>query len=618
MESLDQMEHRNKSSLLEYRVLIQTPEEITEVMEKLGEINKTAYALGLACRFRGLEHVKTLVEGGASFVYKNIYNEGWVSSWNYNYSLGLLNMNSAVRISMHVESRSLMREDIAKVSDGKGEEVKLKVLPIEERVNIVRYLCENREKAHFDPDELFFFSIISETHEITEVLKEYGAKFTEQRVEDITENGRSNNWMDLCYMMRVINTARFIPIMTQIVEQLGGKPLHFTDTILFDNYNEYRKVYRFFQPEFFKFILENFNQKKMPKGQIMRSAINENSVECLKLCAENGWLKQPRKRDEIIQYAADKGQTECTAWLLEFKNRTADLAAERERAEKRMMAQLNANPNSISEMKKIWSYEKLEDGSGLIIKRYKGNKTEVEVPSKIGKDTVTVIGEGAFSPFASRVTRKRSEFLGTITKIKLPDTIKVIETKAFHYMKGLEELHIPESAEKIGEEAFGYCLNLKSIEIPDSVKEMGPKMFAACNKLEQVKLPSGLAEIGDYMFSACQSLKEITIPASVKRIGIWGFRECKKLKEIILPEGVEEIAREAFVNCFNLKTAVLPGSIKLIKNYRSPPETPFHGSPDVEAVVVPKSYAEKYCKRNNIRFKIIPNFSLDVSKADAK
>lgn len=601
MDSLDQMEQRDKSHYLEDVVLLKTPAEVSAAVKQLGDINKTAYALGLACRFRGLEHVKALVEGGASFKYINMDGYVYGSSWNYNYSLGLLNMRSAVNQSMYVERRSLLIWDIAKIPDREGGEVEIKVIPIEERVKIVRYLCENRDKTNFDPNELLYYSIMSDTPEITAVLKEYGAKFTEERITAITENGRSNFWNDLCNMMLSINTVRFIPILSQVAEQLGGKPLHYTDLVYFYNYNSYRKVYRFFDPEIFRFILANFNQKKMVKGQIMKSAIDMNSVECLKLCAENGWLKQPKKRDEIIQYAADKGQTECTAWLLEFKNNTADLAAERERAEKRMMSQLNADPNSVSEMKKIWSYEKLEDG-GLVIKRYKGKKTEVEVPEKIGKDTVTVIGEEAFSPFASRIPRERSEFLKTIKKIKLPDTIKVIEKNAFYYMEGLEELHIPESVEKIGEEAFGYLFSMKSFEIPDTVKELGIRMFCACSKLERVKLPSGLSEIGDYMFSACRSLKEITIPAAVKRIGIWGFRECRELEEVTLPEGVEEIAREAFANCVKLKTVVLPETIKLIKNYRSPPETPFHGSPDVEAVVVPKSYAEKYCKRNNIPY----------------
>ena len=35
-----------------------------------------------------------------------------------------------------------------------------------------------------------------------------------------------------------------------------------------------------------------------------------------------------------------------SAWLLDFKNRTADFAAERKKAEQKMMRELNANPNS--------------------------------------------------------------------------------------------------------------------------------------------------------------------------------------------------------------------------------------------------------------------------------
>ncbi len=62
--------------------------------------------------------------------------------------------------------------------------------------------------------------------------------------------------------------------------------------------------------------------------------------------------------DRLLAGTVGDEQTECSAWLLEFKNRTADFAAERDRAEKRMMRELNANPNSVTELKKIWGYEK--------------------------------------------------------------------------------------------------------------------------------------------------------------------------------------------------------------------------------------------------------------------
>ena len=84
----------------------------------------------------------------------------------------------------------------------------------------------------------------------------------------------------------------------------------------------------------------------------MEEIILCDKPELLPLCEKHGWLKMPKKRDELIQFASDNKKTECTAWLLEFKNRTADLKAERERAEKKLMRQLNANPDSITELKR--------------------------------------------------------------------------------------------------------------------------------------------------------------------------------------------------------------------------------------------------------------------------
>lgn len=569
---------------------------------------ESARQLGIACRFRGLEYVKKLVESGSTFSYTAQFPETQ-STWEYNYSLALLEHNSATKACYRINYHDVLFSDEAKFTSNDGRSLEsMRMLPIEKRAEIAEYLCENSERAGFDMGETLFYSIMSGSHKITAVLKKHGAKFSEDRIADLSENGRSFNWLEFAGMMENLSDAEFLPVLRELAAEMDGVKFHFTNGVFEGNYIEHKKKYRFFDIDIFKFYLENFNQKKMCKGRIMKTAIDLNRIDCLEVCVEHGWLAQPRKRDEIITYANEIGKTECTAWLLEFKNRTADLAAERERAEKRMMQRLNADPNSVSELKKIWSFEKLEDG-GLVIKRYKGKKTEIEVPEKIGKDTVTVIGEYAFSPYAPRLTRERGQFLNTVTKITLPNTIKIIGDGAFYSLTKLEEVNIPDGVTRIGEKAFSCCYHLPKLDIPaeeivipDSVNEIGNTAFSSCQNLEYVTLPSGLTEIPDYLFSNCQHLKRVNIPASVKRIGIWAFRLCKELEEIVLPEGVEEIAREAFVECDKLKTVVLPESIKMIKNYRSPPETPFHKSPNVTAVVVPKSYAEKYCKRNNIPF----------------
>lgn len=57
----------DKKLVLEHAVLTKSPEEISILYKQLGEVECSARALGLACRFRGLAHVKALVENGANF-----------------------------------------------------------------------------------------------------------------------------------------------------------------------------------------------------------------------------------------------------------------------------------------------------------------------------------------------------------------------------------------------------------------------------------------------------------------------------------------------------------------------------------------------------------------------
>lgn len=591
------------SPFLENMVLLDTPQELAALCKPLRKDENSCRALGLACRFRGLEYVKALVENGANFKY--IRPEGQGGYFSIYYWLAPLEMNQTLRSAYFINSDPCF-SSVIQLTNVKGAAVKtLKALPIEERAEIVKYLCENSERVQLDPGELLFYSIMSNSKKITEVLKNLGAKFSEKRTTMLTESGRSFEWQEFCNMADNIGDDEYLEIMRNIIAEIGGKKLHYTDSIYWGNYNAYRNQLRLYKPEIFRFILENFNQKKMNKTQLMKGAIDQNSPQCLEMCAENGWLKMPRKRDEMIQYASDNDKTECTAWLLDFKNRTADLAAEREKAEKKAERELNADPNSVTELKKIWSFENREDGT-LVITRYKGKRTEIEVPAKIGKNAVTAIGEFAFSPDASRITSDQRNFRRTISKVKLPDSIQIIGAAAFQDCWEMSELNIPDSVVEIGDNAFCGCRKVTEFVVPETVKKTGKGLFAGCTALRSVKLPENNAEVGDYMFSNCTALEKITIPPAVVRIGKWAFNRCSSLEEIVVPEGVTEIDRQAFMNCTSLKSVVIPASVKTIKNYKyrnNAPETVFHDSPNVTVFVEPKSYAEKYCKRNEIAFK---------------
>lgn len=62
-----ELAQEEKAARLQHAVLNSSVEELGIIYNEFGEIEMSAPALGLACRFRGLDVVKALVEKGATF-----------------------------------------------------------------------------------------------------------------------------------------------------------------------------------------------------------------------------------------------------------------------------------------------------------------------------------------------------------------------------------------------------------------------------------------------------------------------------------------------------------------------------------------------------------------------
>lgn len=438
-----------------------------------------------------------------------------------------------------------------------------------------------------------------------------------------------------------MNVKKLIHVLYRLKEEVG-RPMYCSSAYGW----EYQK--RFYdEPGLFICVIDCFDNKKMPKSLIWDEIIIRDNAELLAFTVEKGWLKTAKKREELIRFATDKNKTECLAWLLDYKKRTADIVEEQAKAERKLQRELNANPDSVTELKKRWGFQKQEDGTLIITscKKGLGSSTVITVPEKIGKDTVTAIGDYAFAAYASRVTDTMRDFRQSITEIILPPTVKSIGKYAFDRCESLEKINIPEGVKSIGEAAFSSCKNLKEISLPNSICEIGHWAFSHCrfekivvpdkvedvsafnncNNLKEAILPKNLKEIGRYSFNRCIALKEIEIPkgteileaysfsfceglekiilqSGIKKIGRYAFEYCKSLKEITIPEGVEEIDACAFVKCFSLEKIYLPKSLKKIKNVSNKQSTVhfLYDSSKAAAIVHKGSYAEKYCKRNNI------------------
>lgn len=652
-------EEQKKSAVLVQAAVNGTPEEIARVCAEVGRAEYSARALGIACRFRGVEHVRAFVEGGASF-HAELTNYMVMTHDCYGENRSVLLLD--VKIKEHIPYLNVYDSFCKTLPSVHGE---LNILPFDKRLEVLDYLIENKEKAEFDPGELLYYAIMLKDAAMTAELEKRGAEFSEYRKTMLTDKGERKDLYIWTGLLEALSEKEFKPVVEQIVKRLDGRKLHCTEGIY------YACEEALLNYENLKLYFEIFDKPNVKKSMLMEKAVDRERIGCLEFASENGWLKAPKKRDELIEYARKNKKTECTAFLLDFKNRTADLKAEREKADKKAERILSAAPTSVTAMRELWSWKKL-DGGGLMITGYKGGATEIAVPSKIGKDTVTALGM-AFSPAARATTLEVSDFRKTITRVTLPETITEICDDAFRVCLGLESVNIPRSVTRIGrsafavchdlleadipdgvteicDETFEHCCKLKKVRIPESLKRIGSNAFWDCKELEEILLPDGLEEIGGMAFCGCERLRSLRIPGTLEKIPEEAFCQCDALEAIVIPDGAREIGRVAFGGCDALKTVEIAGTVENIGNGaftacgslesvvihegvteiggRAFSECPklsrvelprsvskiknfsnsggimniFDRSPNVTAVVCPKSYAERYCKRNDIPF----------------
>lgn len=83
----------------------------------------------------------------------------------------------------------------------------------------------------------------------------------------------------------------------------------------------------------------------------------------------------------------------------------------------------------------------------------------------------------------------------SISKVVLPETVKVIEDYGFYDLSGLEYVELPESLESIGDEAFFSCPFLTRVYIKSkNIKHLGKDIFRYCNMLNKVNFEGTMAE----------------------------------------------------------------------------------------------------------------------------
>ncbi|MDE7280808.1 MAG: hypothetical protein K2N36_03595 [Ruminiclostridium sp.] len=215
---------------LENAVINKSPEELAEFIEMIGMAEFSARALGIACRFRGIETVKVLVEKGASFdIPKTEETERRytcyagrelkkVRSDNYrsNYALCLLNILKHIKGACCFKGVKLVKQI------KKEDNSTLKLLLDEERTRVLKYLCENKEKLSFYPSEMLFYAIFGRDEHIVSELKKMGVTLSEERKKIIVSGAAYTDsyWFEFCAMTGKMSDDDYLGVMKGLAAEL--------------------------------------------------------------------------------------------------------------------------------------------------------------------------------------------------------------------------------------------------------------------------------------------------------------------------------------------------------------------------------------------------------------
>ena len=109
----------------------------------------------------------------------------------------------------------------------------LPFLSDKERVAVLRYLLEQREKIAFQPEELLFYAIYFKDTVIVKELKAHNIKLSKIRIQKLTEGAIAMDgyWFEYILLTEQLADKDYLSIMQQILAELDGKQFHFTENI---------------------------------------------------------------------------------------------------------------------------------------------------------------------------------------------------------------------------------------------------------------------------------------------------------------------------------------------------------------------------------------------------
>ena len=579
-----------KVELLEEKVLANDIEGVKTVFEDYYPIEFTARALGLACHYCGAEMVKTLIECGASFEYEV------TPALKRKY-------NCSTKLSNYTEEP--VYYELYLFDDMYKQNSKNKIIDVSERVKVLEILKQKNEGALA---LVLYYAILRSEDEIYQKLIELGVDRIPWFYSGVVAGteGKYHERGDFDWYLEKKNSKNLPDMLERLLHCMEGDKIAIYPRNLYgDRYGDGKFRKKFCAVKAFEIMVEHTDMvAKAKTWDLINAIIEENNVTAIKYALENKWISTQEDIDKLEKAVSKrkKCSAEFVGCILEVK-RQQDQGFDKSLTDELSLDGKDQTPTAI--LKKIWGTKKLEDGTLMIIS-YKGEETDVVIPSVIGKNTVTAISPETFNPSAPRISDELSEVRRSIVSVTIPGTIRKIPEimfayceknslvydlaecknikkivledgiteicdKAFYGCTGIKSIVIPESVQIIGESAFERCIKLEKITLPkqihrlpdrvffqtgfidyalgDQINSLGESVFAYCDKLQSVKFNENITSIPENLFEGCTALHTIELPDSLESIGKCAFYGCIALKPFAIPDGVKSIGTDAFWSC---------------------------------------------------------------------
>ncbi|MPQ45007.1 leucine-rich repeat protein [Clostridium tarantellae] len=124
--------------------------------------------------------------------------------------------------------------------------------------------------------------------------------------------------------------------------------------------------------------------------------------------------------------------------------------------------------------------------------------------------------------------------------------MQTIDEGAFDH-SGLEYIKIPDSVKTIESRAFTRCYYLKNISLGNSIRSIGSLAFSRCG-LQDIVFPDSLVAIEAEAFSG-SLLENITFTNSISSINSYAFYGCTELKNVVIPNSINNLSSDTFAYC---------------------------------------------------------------------